>query len=423
MLEANGLYGHIQANRARSVALVIALFAMNFVMAYGLLLIADGYFIRQFEDIHTLADLMRLSGWHLLLSSPVVIALTALWVYFGARMSQSLIDMATGAREPYEPESRRLQDLLENLCISRGVPVPQLEIIDDSALNAYASGFSQGHYAITVTTGLLETLDEEEIEAVLGHELTHILNEDVRLMTFAGVIVGALGFIAGILKTIGTDWSFWKLWSPRGGGGGGANALIGLAAMAVGFALAVFAWGSAAMIRLCLSRKREFLADAGAVELTKNPDAMISALIKISGNSDLTRAPAAVMDMCIDNPKEVWLDFMSTHPSIEDRVSALKIYAGGMERGPGRVAKPSFASLMRAEAQQKAGFAQKMRAGRKAVAPSPLPAAMAMASARPAAPPPPRPAVPDGPAPASALSGMSADRLKCARLAPRAQAG
>jgi heat shock protein HtpX len=418
---ANGLFGHIQANRARSVVLLIALFAMNFVMAYGLLLIVDGYFIRHFEGIRRLEDLMALSARHLLLYSPVVAGLTALWAFFGTWMSQSLIDMATGAREPYEPESRRLSTLLENLCISRGVPVPKLEIIDDPALNAYASGMMQDQYAITVTTGLLETLDEDEIEAVLAHELTHVLNEDVRLMTFAGVIVGALAFVAGMLKAAGSDWGFWKFWgSSRGGGGNAGNALIGLAAIAAGFAIALFAWMGAALIRLSLSRKREFLADAGAAELTKNPDAMISALRKISGNSDLVRAPAAVMDMCIDNPKESWLDFLSTHPSIDERVMALKIYAGGIESAPNRTAaaKPSFAALMRADTQPKAaGFAGKMRARpaqpKAALAISPAPVRVAEA-------PPPRirPAGPE--APASALAGISADRLKCARVAPRA---
>lgn len=457
MFQAYGLTTHIRANRARSAVLLIALFAMSFVMAYGLLLIADGVMLRYGYDLfrdgaaakpalapfnagfvrhvaaarysapsfhaHTFQELLILAGGQLLKASPLVVALTLLWALGGTWASQSLVAMASGAREASTAESRKLLALLENLCISRGMATPRLEIVDDSALNAFASGFGKGNYCVTVTTGLLETLDSDEIEAVLGHELTHIRNEDVRLMTFAGVIVGAFAFIADILQ----DLMFRVRWRLAGRGSGDKNGGLAFLAIAVGFALVIFAWFSSVLIRLCLSRKREFLADAGSVELTKNPDAMISALQKISGHSALLRAPSGLMEMCIDNPGDRWIDLFATHPSIDRRIDALKRYAAGRERDPSRPGKPSFAEA----ARRSAGAGPKPLFN--PTAPKPYRALPSEQTPAPAAP---------EPAPVSALAataalmgrknaaeqpsvlqGLSSDRLALLRVAPRAKAG
>jgi heat shock protein HtpX len=206
-------------------------------------------------------------------------------------------------------------------------------VMESDALNAFASGMNEKQYAVTVTTGLLDRLDDAEMEAVLGHELTHIRNGDVRLLVIAVIIAGAISFFAEL---------FFRLWfysgsgfgsrrssssEDRGKGGGGFAIIIAVALIAV-------AWVLSLLIRFALSRSREFLADAGSVELTKNPDAMISALRKIEGRGELQGATSAVMEMCIDNPREGFADLFSTHPSVESRVKALVDVAGGHDPGP-----------------------------------------------------------------------------------------
>ena len=164
---------------------------------------------------------------------------------------------------------------------------------------------------------------------MLGHELTHIRNGDVRMMVIAVIIAGAISFFAEL---------FFRLWfyggfrgsrssDDRRGGGAGLAILIAIVFIVVAYLLSF-------IIRLALSRSREYLADAGSVELTKNPDAMISALRKIEGHGELPRATSAVMEMCIDNPREGFGELFDTHPSVDNRVAALIKFAGGHDPGP-----------------------------------------------------------------------------------------
>jgi heat shock protein HtpX len=223
--------------------------------------------------------------------------------------------------------------------------------VESDALNAYATGLNQRQYAVTVTTGLLNALNDQEIEAVLGHELTHIKNGDVQMMVIAVIIAGVVGFFAELLFRGffnfgnygwyggGSSWSSSRSSSSSssdsGGGsdrkssGGGAILVIIVAVV-----LIVLAWALSQLVRLALSRSRELLADAGSVELTKNPDAMISALRKIEGRGELPGATSAVMELCVDNPREGFSDLFATHPSVEARVQALVKYAGGHYEGP-----------------------------------------------------------------------------------------
>src|SRR5437667_9222045 len=195
---------------------------------------------------------------------------------------------------------------------------------------------NEKQYSITVTTGLLNSLNDAEIESVLGHELTHIRNGDVRMLVIAVVIAGVIAFFAELIVRMffqsGLYWGGRRRDSEsRGGGGGGGGAAV---AIVIAIALIAVAWLLSVVIRFALSRSREFLADAGSVELTKNPDAMIAALRKIEGRGDLERANSAVMEMCIDNPREDFANLFDTHPPIEKRVEALVRYAGGHDPGP-----------------------------------------------------------------------------------------
>ena len=186
--------------------------------------------------------------------------------------------------------------------------MPKLKVIEDNSLNAFATGMNEKQYSITVTSGLVNSLDDAELEAVLGHELTHIRNGDVRMLVIAVVIAGAIAFFAELVFRLMFQGGL--RWRSRGGGdrkGAGVAILIAVALVAV-------AWILSIVIRFALSRKREYLADAGSVELTKNPDAMISALRKIEGRSELEGATSAVMEMCIDNPRVGFSNIFDTHP-------------------------------------------------------------------------------------------------------------
>jgi heat shock protein HtpX len=242
---------------------------------------------------------------------------------------QGMIDALTGGREVQRAEEPRLYNILENLCISRGITMPTLKIMESDALNAFATGMSAKQYSITVTTGLLNRLDDAEIESVLGHELTHIRNGDVRMMVIAVIIAGVVSFFAELVFRLWfyNGFSFRSRSDDRRGGGAAVAILVAVALIAVAYFLSI-------VIRLALSRSREFLADAGSVELTKNPDAMISALRKIEDRGELPGATSAVMEMCVDNPRQGFGELFDTHPSVDSRVAALVKFAGGHDPGP-----------------------------------------------------------------------------------------
>jgi heat shock protein HtpX len=331
-MAAYGLYTHIQSNRRRSIVLLVGLFLLVYVLVYAGALTADALSID--ADLDTL---LRLAFANLIAAAPYATVGTALWVVIAYYFHQSMIDALTGGHEVTRMEEPRLYNILENLCISRGITMPKLKIMEADELNAFATGMNQKQYSITVTTGLLDRLNDAEVEAVLGHELTHIRNGDVRMMVIAVIIAGAIGFIAELVARLWfyNGFRFGRSRSSDREGGGGAGIAI---LIAIG--LLVLAYVVSFLIRLALSRQREYLADAGSVELTKNPDAMISALRKIEGRGELPGATSAVMEMCIDNPREGFGELFDTHPSVDNRVAALVKYAGGHDPGPIVLAEP-----------------------------------------------------------------------------------
>jgi heat shock protein HtpX len=326
-MAAYGLYTHIQSNRRRSIALLAGLFLLVYVLVYAGALVAEALSVD--ADVNTL---LQLALNDLIHAAPIATIGTAVWIAIAYYFHQSLIDAVTGGHEVTRQEQPRLYNILENLCISRGITMPKLKIIDDDALNSFATGMNQKQYSITVTSGLLGRLNDAEMESVLGHELTHIRNGDVRMMVIAVIIAGAISFVAELVARLWfyNGLSFGRSRSnDREGGGGGAGFAILIA-----IALLVLAYVLSFLIRLALSRSREYLADAGSVELTQNPDAMISALRKIEGRGELPRATSAIMEMCIDNPREGFGELFDTHPTVENRVEALVKYAGGHDPGP-----------------------------------------------------------------------------------------
>src|ERR1700676_4518666 len=350
-MAAYGLYTHIQSNRVRSMLLLAGLFALVYVMVYAGALIAEVVLNSGGPVDYYLAAAAR----DLVSAFPYATGGTVLWIVIAYFFHQSVIDAVTGGEDVTRQQQPRLYNLLENLCISRGIPMPKLKIIESDALNAFATGLNQRQYAVTVTTGLLNALNDQEIEAVLGHELTHIRNGDVQMMVIAVIIAGVVGFVAELFFRSFTNFGYYGggyggSWSSssssssssdssssssdRKSSGGGAILVIIIAAV-----LIALAWLLSQLVRLALSRSRELLADAGSVELTKNPDAMISALRKIENRGELPGATSAVMELCVDNPREGFSDLFATHPSVDARVEALVKYAGGHDPGP--IALPS----------------------------------------------------------------------------------
>jgi heat shock protein HtpX len=320
-MRAVGLRTHIWANNTRSTLLLAGFPVMLVGVIFGvqLILMGIGYLP---NSGGTLEQDIALAVSMLWATIPLAIVVAGVWFAIAWSSNQAIIDVMTGARKVERTAEPQLYNLLENLAISRGLTTPTLRIIEQPELNAYASGLREGHYSVTVTRGLMEALDRDEMEAVLAHELTHVINKDVRTMVIASIFAGIITVIAELL--------FRGLFYLRGGKdnkNAGPLLLIGFAIALVGFALAV-------VIRLMLSRTREFVADAGAVELTKNPDAMISALRKVSGRSRLA-APDEVQGMFLDNRKEGFLDgLFATHPSIDKRIEALVRFGGGRDPGP-----------------------------------------------------------------------------------------
>lgn len=345
-MAAYGLYTHIASNKFRSMLLLAGLFLLIYVLVYAGALLAEVVI----DSDRSVDYYLRAALRDLLTAFPYATGAAALWIVIAYFFHQNMIDAITGGEDVTRQQQPRLYNLLENLCISRGIPMPKLKIMESDARNAFATGLNRRQYAVTVTTGLLKALNDQEIEAVLGHELTHIRNGDVQLMVIAVIIAGVVGFFGELFFRMFTNLS----WNSSGGGSswsssrsssssdsdskrsGGGGAIV---VVIVAIALIVIAWLLSQVVKLALSRSRELLADAGSVELTKNPDAMISALRKIENRGELAGATSAVMELCIDNPREGFADLFATHPSVDSRVRALVKYAGGHD--PGRLALPS----------------------------------------------------------------------------------
>jgi len=330
---AYGLQTHIWGNNSKSLLLLAGFPVLLILLTYGLFLLYAGLSGEAIGGYGEVAGPFVWAADALARSWPYALVAAGLWFAIAYAFYQTIIDAATGAHKVERKDEPRLYNLLENLCISRGMKTPALRIMETDALNAFATGLHEGQYSVTVTRGLMQRLDDQELEAVLAHELTHIRNRDVRLLVIAVVFVGIFSFVGEIAfrgMTRGLAWSGGgssrRRSNSSGGGGGGAiiAVLVALALIAISYALAI-------VIRFSLSRRREYLADAGAVELTKNPDAMISALRKISGNPVVANAPSEVREMFIENPHSEFAGLFATHPPIEKRIEALVLYGGGRD--------------------------------------------------------------------------------------------
>ncbi|MEZ5928149.1 MAG: M48 family metallopeptidase [Parvularculaceae bacterium] len=329
---AFGLQSHIWNNNFKSILLLAGFPVLLLLLMFGL----NVGFVGLTADVSSLSDGVSLALDNMARSWPFAFLGAGVWFAIAWFANQKIIEMSVGARSLSRKEAPELYNMLENLCISRGLTMPKLNIIETDAMNAFASGISKKSYTVTLTRGLINRLNKDEIEAVMAHELTHIMNRDVRLLIIAVIFVGIFSFFGEMIFR-GVFRSGVRIGGHTRGRqgdsrGGGILILIAIAAIVIAYLLAL-------VIRFSLSQKREYLADAGSVDLTKNPDAMISALQKISGHSDV-EAPDEVRQMMLEN-SHPFAGIFATHPSVEKRIKALVEYAGGMERLAAKGSVPS----------------------------------------------------------------------------------
>lgn len=269
------------------------------------------YFVLELNDI----------GGAFLIPTCVLIAIfSSVGAYYN---SDKIILKMSNARPATVEQNKRMINNLEGLCMAAGVPMPKLYIVEDSAPNAFATGRNPEHAVICVTTGLLDKLNDYELEGVLAHELSHIKNYDILLQTVVTVFVGFISILADLFLRIGIRSN--KRSNDDNSGSGQVIILL------IGLIFIILSPIAATLMQLALSRKREYLADSSAIELTRNPEGLINALLKISSDTEpLEVANKSTASMYICNPlkgkdsKGFWARLYMTHPPIEDRVEALR---------------------------------------------------------------------------------------------------
>ncbi len=234
--------------------------------------------------------------------------------------SDKIVLKMNNAKEISMENNKEIYRLVENLCITAGLPVPKIYIIEDSAMNAFATGRDPEHAVVCLTTGIVQRLEKSELEGVIAHELSHIGNRDILLSTIIVVLVGFVAVLADLFR----NWAFWGGRGNNDNKGGGQFQLI---LMILAIILSILAPIAAVLMQLAISRKREFLADANGALLTRYPEGLASALEKISGDSEkLKVANKATAHLYIANPfkgKKISKLFM-THPPIEERIARLR---------------------------------------------------------------------------------------------------
>ncbi len=262
---------------------------------------------------------------------PVAIVIAAVWFGIAWLANQRIIDAVAGARPVTRAEEPLLWNTLEALAISRGMRMPRLAVIETEARNAYASGLSLDKGAVTVTRGLLQALNPAELRAVLAHELTHIRNGDARLAVVAAVFAGVISLGGEMIwrsmrwRSLGMGRRTRSASNDRGKGGAAMLVLVALA-------VAALAWALSIALRMALSRNREYLADAGAVELTADPDAMVSALRRIEGHAAMPKLPSQMQAMLLDDGiSRAQAAWFATHPPIDARIKVLVETAGARD--------------------------------------------------------------------------------------------
>lgn len=304
-----GLHGQIRSNNFKSTLLLIG-FPSLIIGGVWLVffILANGEWNRDVNQAF-------------IKTIPLVLGAVAIWFLIAYFFHAKMIQFSAKSHTLERKENMRIYNLVENLCMTQGMKMPKIHIIESGALNAFASGLNEKNFTITLTRGIIDKLDDSELEAVIAHELAHIINKDVRLLIVSIIFVGILGFLVQVLFR-----------SLLYGGHRGSRKKQDARVVIVILLVSALVYLLTIIFRFALSRKREYLADAGAVEMTKRPDAMANALRKISGHSEVDEVVSSdVKSMMIENsPKEKEASFsglsglFATHPPIEKRIEFLE---------------------------------------------------------------------------------------------------
>ncbi|MFL5719988.1 MAG: M48 family metallopeptidase [Chloroflexota bacterium] len=308
-MAASSFYGQISANKRNS-----ALLAVGVTFIFAVLGLAIGYAI-----VGSLPGAIGVMALAL-----TVGVLSGVGSYFSG---DKLVLAVSGAQPVDATSAPQLMNVVQEMALAANVPMPAVYVIDDTAPNAFATGRDPNHASIAITTGLLQKLDREELQGVIGHELSHVRNLDIRFSLVVGVMVGAIAILADFFLRF-TFWGGGRRSSNRDSGGG-----IAVVIMIVAIVLAILAPIISRFIQLAVSRQREYLADASAVELTRNPYGLERALAKIGGDQEVLEvANRGTQHMYFTNPIKKFearsSGLMSTHPPILDRINRLRQLTG-----------------------------------------------------------------------------------------------
>jgi len=305
-----GIQTQIRRNNFNSVLLILAFPLVLLGMVYAFL-----FFTSKQQDPQIVNDTF-------INTAPFVVVGTTIWFVIAWFFHNSMIHMATGSKPLARMENKRVYNLVENLCISKGMKIPQIFVIEDESLNAFASGINESSYSVSLSRGIIDKLNDDELEGVIAHELSHIRNRDVRLMIISIIFVGIFAFIAQMALRSLRFGAF----SRNKGKNGGVVILIAIVISAVCYLIAI-------LLRFGISRSREYMADAGAAEMTRKPYALASALRKISNDPFIEAVQRRdVAQLFIENPqpeakKFSFGNFFSTHPPIQKRIELLDQFA------------------------------------------------------------------------------------------------
>ncbi|MDQ1297021.1 MAG: heat shock protein HtpX [Bacteroidota bacterium] len=313
-----GLQSQIRRNNVNSVVLLL----MFPVVFFGLTWLF--FFFMSLSQSHTEQgsyNMIQTVNLGFLRTIPWVAIAVIVWFTIAWFSHSSMIDRATSSKPLERKENKRVYNLVENLCISTGMAMPKVNIIEDDSLNAFASGIDSKTFSVSLSRGIINKLDDHELEAVIAHELTHIRNRDVRLLIISIVFVGIFAFLS---EALFRSMQFGSLGRGKKGSGG--------AAVIIALILALVGYLVATLFRFALSRKREYLADAGSAELTRNPLALASALRKISADPTIEAVQRKdVAQMFIENPQTGLKKssasigtLFATHPPIAKRIQILE---------------------------------------------------------------------------------------------------
>lgn len=326
-----GLQTQIRRNKMYSVLLLLAFPCIILVMIWIFLALLNyfggGYYDQYGNLVHTL-DIDSVN-YYFLNAIPWVIAGVSIWFVIAYYANASMVQRAVGARPLERRENPRVYNIVENLCMTCGMDMPKINIVDDSQLNAFASGINKKSYTVTVTSGLLNLLDDDELAGVIGHELTHIRNKDTQLLITSIIFVGIISTVMSIVVRM----MYNTMW--YGGGRNNnkeGNGLSMIMVMLIGVICCAIAYFFTLVTRFAISRRREYMADAGGAELCGNPLALASALSKISNNPGLDNVEREdIAQLFIMRPDEMQSGLMSfmtslfsTHPDPDKRIAILK---------------------------------------------------------------------------------------------------